>query len=100
MRGALSSYLAMTQSALDRILRDIDKGSNSPDEEFYGAKFGISIQVRKLETSRHQIFRINLSSLFLSIGKLSLWTNFVIGSDDELTSILGKNFSINAVTPI
>jgi len=86
----LSDALTDARRMLDRVIKEIDRGSNNPDEEFYETKFGLSLGIMKLELTHHKLFQNNLAQLFTKMGALSTWSNNIIGNDDELANELGQ----------
>lgn len=78
---------------LNRVIKSIERGSKSPNEEFYEMKFGISLGIMKLEASHQKTFSNDLVMLYSKMSALSLWSNHIIRADDALTSELGRRLS-------
>lgn len=89
----IADALEDTERHLDRVIKEIERGSAFPDEEFYERSFGISIGILKLESRHHQKFSQDFSALYTRVGGLSIWVNNLIRSDEEALQDLGNILS-------
>ena len=101
LKGNWKTLLIKLENAIDKtnveisnVLSAIKKGAQSADIEFYDAKFGLSTAMLRLEHSNHLKFSSDLNHLYAKVGQLTLWVNFVISSNTELTSALGELLAI------
>lgn len=81
---------------LATVERAINRGSASPDREFYEQKFRISVGILNLERAHHREFTSALPDLMAAVGALSRWANSLIENDAAAAAYLGAEVMTTA----
>lgn len=86
----LENSLEDVERSFDLVTRAIERGSDNPETEFFGARFGVGQATLHLDGPRHQAFTSQLADSFVRLAALSRWSNHVIGQQPGAASILGR----------